>query len=100
MFSLFQHKLAEVKTSIAVARAFIDQCMELHEVTTAYHSVKLVSEEKEHNVKTHATFQVGKCGNELASMAKYWTTELENKVEADFIVIISLARSSFSNGAA
>ena len=28
-----QHKLAEVKTSIAVARAFIDQCMELHEVT-------------------------------------------------------------------
>merc|ERR1711990_1300199 len=48
-----QHKLAEVKTSIAVARAFIDQCMELHEV--------------------------GKCGNELASMAKYWTTELENK---------------------
>merc|ERR1712179_336286 len=52
-----QHKLAEVKTSIAVARAFIDQCMELHEV--------------------------GKCGNELASMAKYWTTELENKVAAD-----------------
>ena len=30
---VFQHKLAEVKTSIAVARAFIDQCMELHEVT-------------------------------------------------------------------
>merc|ERR1712098_1040212 len=52
-----QHKLAEVKTSIAVARAFIDQCMGLHEV--------------------------GKCGNELASMAKYWTTELENKVAAD-----------------
>merc|ERR1711872_132022 len=52
-----QHKLAEVKTSIAVARAFIDQCMELHEA--------------------------GKCGNELASMAKYWTTELENKVAAD-----------------
>jgi len=52
-----QHKLAEVKTSIAVARAFIDQCMELHEV--------------------------GKCGNELASMAKYWTTDLENKVAAD-----------------
>merc|ERR1719278_864299 len=52
-----QHKLAEVKTSIAVARAFTDQCMQLHEV--------------------------GKCGNELASMAKYWTTELENKVAAD-----------------
>ena len=29
------------------------------------------------------TTQVGKCGNELASMAKYWTTELENKVAAD-----------------
>ena len=29
-----QHKLAEVKTSIAVARAFIDQCMELHEVNS------------------------------------------------------------------
>ena len=26
---------------------------------------------------------MGKCGNELASMAKYWTTELENKVAAD-----------------
>merc|ERR1712048_1084875 len=27
-----QHKLAEIKTSITVCRAFIDQCMELHEV--------------------------------------------------------------------
>ena len=35
-FSLFQHKLAEVKTSIAVARAFTDQCMELHQVANAF----------------------------------------------------------------
>ena len=27
-----QHKLAEIKTSIAVARAFVDQCMALHNV--------------------------------------------------------------------
>merc|ERR1711910_60606 len=52
-----QHKLAEVKTSIAVARAFIDQCMELHEVQ--------------------------KLDGEMASMAKYWSTDLENKVAAD-----------------
>merc|ERR1711915_571180 len=41
-----QHKLAELKTSIAVCRAFIDQCMELHD-------------------------QKKLCG-EMASMAKYW----------------------------
>jgi len=52
-----QHKLAELKTSIAVCRAFIDQCMELHE-------------------------QKKLCG-EMASMAKYWSTDLENKVAAD-----------------
>ena len=81
--SLFQHKLAEVKTSIAVARAFIDQCMELHEVDNAQSNLaKLISEEKEKHNKLDTT-QVGKCGNELASMAKYWTTELENKVAAD-----------------
>ena len=52
-----QHKLAELKTSIAVCRAFIDQCMELHE---------------------HKKL----CG-EMASMAKYWATDLENKVAGD-----------------
>jgi len=52
-----QHKLAELKTSIAVCRAFIDQCMELHD-------------------------QKKLCG-EMASMAKYWSTDLENKVAAD-----------------
>ena len=52
-----QHKLAETKTSTAVCRAFIDQCLDLH--------------------------QAGKLDNEMASMAKYWATDLENKVAAD-----------------
>jgi len=52
-----QHKLAELKTSIAVCRAFIDQCLDLH--------------------------NVGKLDGSMASMAKYWATDLENKVAAD-----------------
>ena len=52
-----QHKLAELKTSIAVCRAFIDQCMGLHEE--------------------------GRLCGEMASMAKYWATDLENKVAGD-----------------
>ena len=52
-----QHKLAELKTSIAVCRAFIDQCLELH--------------------TNH------KLDGSMASMAKYWATDLENKVAAD-----------------
>ena len=52
-----QHKLAELKTSIAVCRAFIDQCLELH------------SQER--------------LDSGMASMAKYWATDLENKVAAD-----------------
>jgi len=52
-----QHKLAELKTSITVCRAFIDQCMEYHDEN--------------------------KLGGEMASMAKYWATDLENKVAAD-----------------
>jgi len=52
-----QHKLAELKTSIAVCRAFVDQCLALH--------------------------NEGKLGGEMASMSKYWATDLENKVAAD-----------------
>ena len=52
-----QHKLAELKTSIAVCRAFIDQCLDLH------------SQER--------------LDSGMASMAKYWATDLENKVAAD-----------------
>jgi len=52
-----QHKLAELKTAIAVCRAFIDQCIQLHD-------------------------QGRLCG-EMASMAKYYSTELENKVAGE-----------------
>merc|ERR1719422_2159420 len=48
--------MADIKTSIAVCRAFIDQCIELH--------------------------NVGKLDNSTASMAKYWATDLENTVAA------------------
>lgn len=51
-----QHTMADLKTSIAVCRAFIDQCIELH--------------------------NVGKLDNSTASMAKYWATDLENTVAA------------------
>jgi len=52
-----QHKLAELKTSIAVARAFVDQCIQLH--------------------------QEERLDGQMASMAKYWCTDLQNKVAAD-----------------
>jgi len=52
-----QHKLAELKTSITVCRAFIDQCLQLHTAS--------------------------KLDGAMASMAKYWATDLENKVAAD-----------------
>jgi len=52
-----QHKLAELKTSIAVCRSFIDECMRLH--------------------------NEGRLCGEMASMAKYWATDLENKVAGD-----------------
>jgi len=53
-FQTTRHKLAEVKTEIAVGRAFVDQCIELH---------------AEHKLTSAA-----------ASMAKYWTTDLQNTV--------------------
>ena len=52
-----QHKLAELKTSLTVCRAFIDSCLSLH------NSSKLDSE--------------------MSSMAKYWATDLQNKVAGD-----------------
>merc|ERR1719369_1197659 len=52
-----QHKLAELKTSIAVCRAFVDQCMELHNEDSL--------------------------GGEMASMAKYWTTDLGGEMAGD-----------------
>ena len=53
-FQTTQHNMAEMKTELAVGRAFVDQCIELH------------CEEK----LTSST----------ASMAKYWATDLQNSV--------------------
>ncbi|XP_018598658.1 long-chain specific acyl-CoA dehydrogenase, mitochondrial [Scleropages formosus] len=49
-----QHKLAELKTEICIGRVFLDNCLQLHA-------------EKRLDSST-------------ASMAKYWATELQNKV--------------------
>jgi len=52
-----QHKLAELKTSLTVCRAFIDSCLSLHNTS--------------------------KLDSEMSSMAKYWATDLENRVAGD-----------------
>ena len=57
LFTQVQHKLAELKTSLTVCRAFVDSCLSLH------NSSKLDSE--------------------MSSMAKYWATDLQNKVAGD-----------------
>lgn len=49
-----QHRLAELKTEICVGRAFVDSCLQLH------------SERK--------------LDSSTASMAKYWASDLQNKV--------------------
>ena len=54
-----QHKLAEMKTDIVVGRRFADHCLELH--------------------------AAGKLDNGMASMAKYWLTDLQNKVADDCV---------------
>jgi len=51
---VIQHKLAEMKTEIAVARAFGDRCIELH--------------------------AENKLDNSTASMAKYYLTDLQTKI--------------------
>jgi len=53
-FQTIQHKMAELKTELTVGRAFIDNCLLLHS-------------EKRLDPAT-------------ASMAKYWATDLQNKV--------------------
>merc|ERR1719331_3251440 len=52
-----QHKMAEMKTSIAVCRAFMDQCIEL--------------------------LDKKQLDNAQASMAKYYASDLENKIAAE-----------------
>ncbi|CAH8494686.1 unnamed protein product [Dicrocoelium dendriticum] len=54
-----QHRLAEMKTSVCVSRAFVDRCLELH--------------------------SQGRLDSELASMAKYWTSDLVNRVAYDAV---------------
>ncbi|XP_025133965.3 long-chain specific acyl-CoA dehydrogenase, mitochondrial isoform X3 [Bubalus bubalis] len=52
-----KHKLAELKTSICVTRAFVDSCLQLHRV-------------KRLDIST-------------AAMAKYWASDLQNRVAYD-----------------
>ncbi|XP_004701832.1 long-chain specific acyl-CoA dehydrogenase, mitochondrial [Echinops telfairi] len=54
-----QHKLAELKTHICVTRAFVDSCLQLHEVK--------------------------RLDSATASMAKYWASELQNSVAYDCV---------------
>jgi len=49
-----KHKLAEMKTDIVVGRAFVDQCIALH--------------------------AEGKLDSTMASMAKYWASDLQSKI--------------------
>jgi len=52
-----QHKMAEMKTAISVCRSFVDECIELQDE--------------------------GKLDPSTASMAKYWATELDNKIASE-----------------
>ena len=61
--------MAEMKTSIAVCRTFIDKCIELHDAK--------------------------QLNNSTASMTKYWATDLENKVAADCLQVGSLLTQFF-----
>ncbi|XP_077011092.1 long-chain specific acyl-CoA dehydrogenase, mitochondrial [Tamandua tetradactyla] len=54
-----QHKLAELKTHICVTRAFVDSCLQLHEMK--------------------------RLDSATASMAKYWASELQNSVAYDCV---------------
>lgn len=49
-----RHKLAETKTEIVIGRTFVDRCLEL--------------------------LKDGKLDSQTASMAKYWCTDIQNKV--------------------
>jgi len=49
-----QHRLAAMKTELSVCRAFTDQCIQLH--------------------------TAGKLDGGMASMAKYWITDLQNRI--------------------
>lgn len=79
-----RHKLAEIKTEIAVTRAFFDQCLLLH--------------------------SEGRLDNQMASMAKLHCTELQNSVATRCLqlhggwgymwLVLTVAMSSFSSAVA
>jgi len=52
-----QHKLAELKTALTACRAFLDSCLSLHNKS--------------------------KLDSEMSSMAKYWATDLQNRVAGE-----------------
>ncbi|XP_045711097.1 long-chain specific acyl-CoA dehydrogenase, mitochondrial [Phyllostomus hastatus] len=54
-----QHKLAELKTEICVTRAFVDSCLQLHIAK--------------------------RLDSATASMAKYWSSEMQNRVAYDCV---------------
>uniref|UniRef100_A0A6A7FNF0 Long-chain specific acyl-CoA dehydrogenase n=2 Tax=Hirondellea gigas TaxID=1518452 RepID=A0A6A7FNF0_9CRUS len=54
-----QHKLAEIKSQVCMMRAFTDQCIELH--------------------------TIGKLDSAFASMNKYITSDIQNKIAADCV---------------
>jgi len=54
-----QHKLAEMKTKVSITRSFTDQCLEMH--------------------------NTGKLDGAMASMNKYWCTDLQNTVAYDCV---------------
>ncbi|KNC48205.1 acyl-Coenzyme A dehydrogenase [Thecamonas trahens ATCC 50062] len=53
-FQALAHRLAEVKTNVVIGRTFVDSCLELH--------------------------AQGRFTSQMASMAKYWATDLQNEV--------------------
>jgi len=54
-----QHRLAEMKTKIALTRSFTDNCLEMH--------------------------SNGKLDGAMASMNKYWCSDLQNQVAYDCV---------------
>lgn len=54
-----KHRMAEMKTEISIARSFVDNCIDLH--------------------------SQGRLDSQSASMAKYWCTDLQNKVRTNLI---------------
>lgn len=72
-----KHTLAELKTEIAVGRAFVDQCLELHAVCCGVALLALCC--LTWGWECFGFLQIEKLDSPMASMAKYWATDLQNK---------------------